>query len=95
MAGEWLVKGVYVAIEIEELPGGDLQGYSPALDLTVRWERGELRFCDLGTGRPIATVQDERAAHVAEARANAEQQSCLAAEARVREIEDLLRRQNP
>ena len=96
LAGERLVDGEYVAIEIEELPGGDLQGYSPALDLNVRWERGELRFYDPGTGRPIATIQDERAARAAaEARANAEQQSRLAAEARVRELEDLLRRQNP
>jgi hypothetical protein len=96
LAGERLVDGEYVAIEIEELPGGDLQGHSPALDLNVRWERGELRFYNPGTGRPIATIQDERAARAAaEARANAEQQSRLAAEARIRELEDLLRRQNP
>ena len=31
LAGERLVDGVYIAIEIEELPGGSLQGYSPVL----------------------------------------------------------------
>ena len=80
LAGERLVDGVYVPIDIEELPGGSLQGYSGALDL--RWEDGELRFYDPGTGRPIATLAVERA------RANA-------AEARVRELEELLLRQNP
>ena len=69
-----------VAIDVEELPDGSLQGYSEALDLHLRWERGELCFYDPGTGRPIATLADER-----EARA--------AAEARVRELEEQLRRQ--
>ena len=80
LAGERLVDGVYVAIDVEELPDGSLQGYSKALDLHLRWERGELRFYDPCTGRPIATLADER-----EARA--------AAEARVRELEEQLRRQ--
>ena len=82
LAGERLVDGVYVAIDIEELPDGSLQGYSPVLDLYLRWEAGELVFYDPATGRPIATLEDERA------RADA-------AEARVRELEDLLRHQNP
>ena len=82
LAGERLVDGVYVDIDIEELPGGSLQGYSPTLDLNIRWERGGLLFYDPATGRPIATLEDERA------RADT-------AEARVRELEELLRRQNP
>ena len=80
LAGERLVEGEYLAIDVEELPDGSLQGYSEALDLHLRWERGELRFYDPCTGRPIATLADER-----EARA--------AAEARVRELEEQLRRQ--
>ena len=80
LAGERLVEGEYLAIDVEKLPDGSLQGYSEALDLHLRWERGELRFYDPGTGRPIATLADER-----EARA--------AAEARVRELEEQLRRQ--
>ena len=82
LAGERLVTGDYVAIAIGELPGGGLQGYSAVLDLHLRWEEGELRFYDPATGRGIATLADERA------RADA-------AEARVRELEELLRRQNP
>lgn len=117
LAGERLVEGVYVAIEVEELPGGSLQGYSPALELNIRWERGELVFYDLTTGRPIATLENERArAADAEARVdsaealadterearaaaeterNAEQARADAAEARVRELEDLLHRRKP
>lgn len=38
-----------------------MQGYSAALDLHLRWERGELVFCDPATGRRIATLEDERA----------------------------------
>ena len=96
LAGDRLADGEYVAIDIEELPDGSLQGYSPALDLNIRWERGELVFYDPATGRPIATLEDERAARAAaEARANTERDARAAAEARVRELEDLLRRQNP
>ena len=102
LAGERLVKGEYFAIEIEELPGGDLQGYSAALDLHLRWERGELVFCDPATGRRIVTLEDERAradserearvaaevrADTAEAERDAERQARQAVEARVRELE--------
>ena len=75
LAGERLVKGEYAAMDIEELPGGDMQGYSAALDLHLRWERGELVFCDPATGRRIATLEDERA------RADSEREARVAAEA--------------
>ena len=81
LAGDRLVDGQYQPIAIEELPGGILQAYSAVLSLLLRWEEGELRFCVPGTGRPIATLEDEQ-----EARA--------AAEARVRELEELLQRRN-
>ena len=94
--GARLVEREYVALPIEQLPDGSLQGYSTALDLNLRWERGELRFYDPATGRPIATLEGERArADNAEARADAERGARAAAEARVRELEDLLRRQDP
>ena len=110
LAGDRLEDDEYVALDIEELPNGSLQGYSAALDLHLRWESGELVFHDPATGRPIATLADERA------RANAERESRMAAEvelgaerearvaerearnaaeARVRELEELLRRQDP
>ena len=100
LAGERLVDGEYAAIDLEELPGGGLQGFSAALGLYLRWERGRLAFYDPATGRPIATLEAEREAraaaearaHTAEARAAAEQEARAAAEARVRELEELLRR---
>lgn len=94
LAGEQLVEGEYLTIDIIELPGGSLQGYSPALDLNIRWEAGELLFYDPGTGRPIATLEDEPArANTAEAERNAEREARASAEARVRELEELLHRQ--
>ena len=78
LAGFRLVDGAYVPIDIAELPGGDLQGYSAALGLNLRSEGEELGFCDPETGRRITTIEDERA------RADA-------AEARVRELEAELR----
>ena len=117
VAGERLVDGEYVDIGIEELPDGNLQGYSSALNLNLRWEHGELRFCDPATGRPIATLAEERtradaereartaaeaqanaereARTAAEAQANVEREARTAAEVRVRELEELLRHQNP
>ena len=107
LTGERLADGEYVVLPIEELPveelpDGSLQGYSPVLDLNIRWERGELVFYDPATGRPIATLEDERARAddereariTAEAGLNAEREARITAEARVRELEDLLRRQS-
>ncbi len=88
LAGERLVNGVYVPIDIEELSEDVLQGYSEALDLYLRWERGELGWYDPATGQHIATFDTERArADNAEARANR-------AEARIRELEARLSQQH-
>ena len=107
LAGDLLVDGEYVPVEITELPEGVLQGYSPALGLYLRWERGELAFHDPVAGGPIATFESERAradaeltARVgAETRADAELTTRLtaeterdAAQARVRELEERLER---
>lgn len=77
------------------------------MGLYLRWKGGELVFYDPDTGAPIATMEMERARteterrdrYAAEARADAEQQGRLeerqareAAEARVRELEERLRR---
>ena len=98
LAGERLVNGRYVAIEIETLPDGVLQGHSPALGLYLRWERGELAFHDPATEQPIASFESERSARLnAQTRADAElaarieaQTRADAAEARVRELEERL-----
>ena len=71
-----------------------MQGYSEALGLHLRWERGELVFYDPATGRRIANLEDERArADTAEARAATKAQARAATEARIREPEELLRLQ--
>ena len=102
LAGDQLVDDEYVGIEILELPDGSLQGYSAVLGLYLRWVDGELVFYDPGTGRPIATLADEREARLAaearvaaaEARAAAESEARAAAEARIRELEERLGGQN-
>ena len=95
--------GRYHAIEMDVNTAERVQGYSAALGLSLRWERGQLAFCDPATDRPIATLEDERArADVAEAQRSAERDRADvaearadAAEARVRELEARLRQQNP
>ena len=102
LGGDILVDGRYRPAEIRELPDGALQGYSPVLDLYLRWEQGELAWIDPATGRRIATFEDERARAdrerearieemearaAAEAERNAERQARAAAEARIRELE--------
>ena len=109
LAGDSLVGGEYVAMPIEELPDGSLQGYSVALGLYIRWEEGEIVFYDPETESRIATFEDEREAriaaedradvaeartYVAEAERNTERGARVAAEARVRELEETLRRRN-
>ena len=88
LAADRLVGDVYQPIAIEELADGILQGYSAALDLHLRWELGELRWHDPATGRHILTYDDQRA------RAESERAARLAAEARVRELEECLAQQN-
>ena len=93
LAGDMLVEGQYEPVEIAELPGGVLQGYSPALDLYLRWAAGILVFHDPATGEPIASLESERA------RADTEREGRVQAEARAdtaearnRELEEELRR---
>ncbi len=79
------------------------------LNLNLRWEQGELVFCDPATGRRILTYEDQRVradheqarADTAEAQATTEQGARIAAEsqannpeARVHELEELLRRRD-
>ena len=79
LAGDQLVDGVYVPFPIEELPDGTLQGYSPVLNLNIRWENGQPAWYDPATGRHILTYQDQR-------------ERADAAEARVSELEAEIRR---
>ena len=93
LAGDRLVDGQYVPITIEELPDGNLQGYSAALNLNLQWNSGMLAWHDPATGRPIVTLEDERQARAeAEVEARAEREGRAQAEAKVRELEQELRR---
>ncbi len=105
LAGDRLVNGQYEPIPIEELPDGSLQGYSPVLNLYLRWERvqgeqGLLGWYDPETGQHIPTFNDKQEAQLrAEARAEQEREgrliernARLQAEARIRELEEENRR---
>jgi len=54
------VEGRYEPIEIQELPGGVLQGYIRALRLYLLWEEGRLAWHDPAIGQLIAAREDER-----------------------------------
>ena len=95
LAGDRLVDGRYEPVAVEELADGVLQGYSAALNLFIRWEQGELRWYDPATGQHILTYDDQRALAESERAARAsEREARLAAEARVRELEERLGQQN-
>lgn len=82
LAGDRLVEGRYERVAVEEVEDGVLQGHSAVLNLNWRWEQGRLACHDPATGRHIATFEDERA------RADAEREGRLDAEARIRELEE-------
>lgn len=95
LAGDLLVNGEYQEIPIETLADGALQGYSPALDLYLRWENEDLTWFDPKTGRHIASFESERAAREVERAAReVEREGRMAAEARVRELEAELARRD-
>ena len=86
LAGDILEGESYRPMPIEEIAPGILQGYSPVLNLILRWDHGQLVWVDPATERPILTYEDQLArADEAEARADR-------AEARAREMEEELRR---
>ena len=86
LAGDRLVDGEYQPIPIEQLSEDTLQGYSEVLDLYLRWHDGQLEWYDPATGRHIVTFEDART------RADDERAGRIQAEARVRELEEELRR---
>lgn len=72
LAGDRLVDGRYEPIPLAELGPDVIEGYSEAINLTLRWDHGELLWVDPDMGRPIPGIEDERAARLAaEARAEA------------------------
>ena len=82
LAGDLLQNGQYHPIPIDLLPNGTLQGYSPTLNVYLRWENGQLRWHDPATGRHIATFREERDARLmAQADATQERDARLMAQA--------------
>ena len=74
LAGDRLVEGRYEAIAIEELPGGELRGYSEVLGLYICWRDGRLDWYDSQAEDYIPSLESERSARItAEARADAQQ----------------------
>ena len=93
LAGDRLVGDAYQPIPILEAGEGALQGYSPALDLYLRWDHAELYWYDPATDAPILTYHNQRdRADDAEARADNAEARAESAEARLRELEAELER---
>ena len=86
LAGESLVRGSYEPIEVERVSEDTWQGHSEILGLDIRWSSGQLEWHDPSTGQRIVTLDDERAARI-----QVESQVEVS-EARVRELEEELRR---
>ena len=93
LAGDTLIDGEYVPIGVVVEADGRHRGYSEILELELWWEEGKLRFRDPASGQFLLTPQElyERAC-TAEARARDEEAARLAAEARMTELEEELRR---
>ena len=94
LAGDRLVKGRYEPFPIHRTDDGDYRGYSPALNLELRWESGRLLWFDQVAQLYLPSYDE--AIDVAEGRRIAAEEQRDAAEARVRELEEQLRQQqNP
>ena len=100
LAGDTLVDGEYIPIEIVVESDDRRWGYSEELGLELWWEEETLRFRDPVSGEFLLTPEElatdrltERAAReAAEAIAGQERTDRMAAEARLAEMEEELRR---
>ena len=83
LAGDILVNGVYQPAEVVQTGDANYRGHSPALNLDLCWEDGQLRWWDPAAGGYLLTFDETNKARIA-------------AEDRVRELEaELERRQLP
>ena len=95
LAGDRLVGGSYTPIPIETVGDGVLQGYSAVLNLSIRWDHGQLGWHDPATGQHILRYTDLlNLAEAGRQRADSERDARLQAEARVRELEEELARRD-
>ena len=81
LAGDRLVEGRYQPIAVQAMEDGSHRGHSEVLNLDLCWEQGQLRWYDPAAQRYLLTHDEE-----AEGR--------IAAEARVRQLEEELRRRS-
>ena len=79
IAGDRLVGEAYQSIDILEIEPEHMHGHSDVLNLDPCWDHGELRWYDPEAGEHLRTFDEER-------------EGRIAAEARVRELEEELRR---
>ena len=86
LAGDRLEGNTYLPMPIDEVAPGVVQGYSPALNLIIRWDHGRLVWIDPATEAPILTYEDQQA------RADAERAARIQAEDKVRYLEEEIRR---
>jgi hypothetical protein len=80
LVGEELAGGGYRRIALTTEPDRVLKGYSSALRLWLCWQDGMLKFYDERTGEYLRNLPEERVA-------------LQEAQARIRQLEDELRRQ--
>ena len=93
LAGDRLADGEYEPIPVVTDQDGVLRGYSEALGLELRWERGTLRFWDPATDQYLPDLTETKAQRdIAIAQWEAEAEARQAAEDRVRQLESELRR---
>lgn len=93
LAGDTLVNGEYIPIEVVAESDGRRWGYSEVLELELWWEEGKLRLRDPASGRFLLTPEELAADRLsAYERAEEERTDRRAAEARVAELEAELRR---
>ena len=102
LAGDRLVNGIYQPAPLSQEPDGILKGYSPALQLSLCWDRERLRFYDPEKGEYLLNLEEliddrervEADQHTKQVARQAEQAAREQAEARIRELEEELERRN-
>ena len=79
LAGDHLMGGEYQPITVDELPDGQLRGYSEVLGLYLCWRQGQLDWYDPQTGDYIPSLESEQQrADAEQQRADTEQQHASA-----------------
>ena len=93
LAGDRLAGDSYVPIDIREIEPGVLEGRSEALNLRIRWQRGELQWIDPATNTPIPRHHETIArAERAEAERDRAREELDLARARAEQLAEELRR---